>query len=273
MTYLNPTQHIYTAITDNGESDALIGSIHHDEAESYAQLKYLTPASALENSDTSLRLLEHLVAQAKKWRTFQVLGEIEENSSLFEPLRQSGFSVYGRQRIWDLSNIIFSDDAISFWRKRNAVDTIAIQSLQRQIVPPLLQQVENFANSERGLICANDEIMAYIDVIYGTRGIFLRPLIHPNADNVREKLLSLLAQDLPNRRERPIYLCVRSYQAWIEPILEEMGATVGPRQVVMVKHLVSVQRTEKTVPANADTAWANPAAPIRSAEFHKENPS
>ena len=112
-------------------------------------------------------------------------------------------------------------------------------------------------------------MMAYIDALYGARGIFLRPLIHPNVDDVQEKLVGLLAQNLANKRQRPVYFCVRSYQAWVEPILEEMEANVGPRQVVMVKHLVNVQRSEKTIPAGADTAWANPAAPIRSSKIKK----
>ncbi len=269
LAHLNPTRHIYTAVTDNGEKDTLIGSIHHRESETFARLTYLAPASAIDGNDLSIALIENLVAQAKDWRAYQVLAEIEEDSPLFSALRQSGFSVYGRQRIWDLSNIHLSDKATSFWRKRKDVDTIAIQSLQRQIIPPLLQQIENFADAKRGVICTNDEILAYISTSYGASGIFLRPLLHPNTDHVREKLLALL-QYLPNRRERPVYLCVRSYQAWIEPFLEEMQADVGPRQVVMVKHLVNVQRTEKTLPAGTDTAWANPAAPIRSTEFRKE---
>jgi hypothetical protein len=269
LAHLNPTRRIYTAIANNKEIDGLVGSIHHREGETFARLTYLAPASAANDENASLALIEHLLKQAKEWQAYQVLAEIDEDSPLFRPLRQSGFSVYGRQRIWNLSNIPLPGDTPSFWRKQKSVDTIAIQSLQRQIIPPLLQQIESFTDTRRGMLWSNGEILAYLSISYGSSGIFLRPLFHPNTDHVGEKLLSLL-ENLPNRRERPIYLCVRSYQAWIEIILEELGAKAGPRQVVMVKHLVNVQRSEKTVPAGTDTAWANPAAPIRSTEFRKE---
>lgn len=268
LAYLDPTRRIYTAIHEGDGDDALIGSIRQREGETFARLTYLAPANALDKN--ALYLVEHLIAQAKKWRAYQVVAEIEEDSPLFQTLRQSGFSIYGRQRIWNLSALALPAQSAPFWRKFRVTDSIAIQSLLRQVVPPLLQQVESFNGSSRGLVCMNEELLAYVDVSYGARGIFLRPLMHPNVDDVRGKLFSLLARNLVNRRERPIYFCVRSYQAWVEPILEEMEASVGPRMVVMVKHLVNVQRSEKTISAGADAAWANPAAPIRSSKI-KEN--
>lgn len=92
-------------------------------------------------------------------------------------------------------------------------------------------------------------------------GIVIRPLIHPDVNNVAEKLASLV-DHLPDRRNRPVYLCMRSYQAWLEPVLEDLGALAGPRQAVMVKHLAATQRAEQTVPASAEKAWAKPATPI-----------
>lgn len=262
LAYFNPARRIYTAIVENGESETLIGSLRQLDTESFARLAYVAPASALDRGSASLALIEHLVGQAKKWQAYQVLAEIEEESALFKPLRQSGFSVYGRQRIWDLSEVALPASTMTFWRKRRDADMIAIQRLQRQIVPPLLQQVESFSVTGKGLVCEAEELLAYMDVSYGARGIFLRPLIHPNADDVREKVYSLLQHHLVNQRERPVYLCVRSHQAWVETILDEMGASAGCRQVVMVKHLVNVQRVEKSIHAGADAAWVNPAAPV-----------
>jgi len=63
------------------------------------------------------------------------------------------------------------------------------------------------------------------------------PLIHPEANDVSEKLSALIS-NLPDRRIRPVYICVRSYQAWLEPVLEDLGAKAAERQAVMVKHLV-----------------------------------
>jgi len=255
ISYLNPKRRIYTGVMENEKKEEFIGGIVQRAEESFARLAYLAPA------DAPFALIDHLSAHAGKWQAHQIVAEIDEDSSTFQSLRHCGFAVYSRQRIWDLSDISLSADSSSRWRKQKDVDLIAIQSLQREIVPPLLQQVESFTHSSNGLICQADELLTYVEITYGARGIFLHPLIHPNTDNIREKILHLLA-NIPNRRERPVFLCVRSYQTWIESFLDEIGAKAGAQQAIMVKHLAQLQREEKTVPARGDNAWANPAAPI-----------
>ena len=262
ISYLNPQRRIYTAIIEDEREDEFIGGIVQRAEEDFARLAYLAPAAP------PYALIDHLTAQAGKWQAHQIVAEIDENSSTFQTFRQCGFAVYSRQRIWDLSEISLPADPPSYWRKQKDVDLIPIQNLQREIVPPLLQQVENFTHSSNGMICQADELLVYVDITYGTRGIFLHPLIHPNTDDLRKKLLHLLA-DFPNRRERPIYLCVRSYQAWIEGFLEEIGAKVGEGQAVMVKHLVSKIQARKTVPVRGEKAWANPATTIQRLDVDK----
>ena len=72
------------------------------------------------------------------------------------------------------------------------------------------------------------------------------PLIHPEVADVSAKIVSLV-NHLPDRRNRPVYLCVRSYQAWLEPALEDLSAHTGERQAVMVKHLTRLVRDEQNV--------------------------
>ena len=234
----------------------MLGGIIQRAEESFARLAYLAPA------DAPLALIDHLTAHAGTWRARQIVAEINEAHPLFQSLRHAGFSVYSRQRIWDLSEISLPAGLSRLWRKEEEIDSIPIQNLQREIVPQLLQPVEFFAPSSGGMVCQSDELLAYIDATYGSQGIFLRPLIHPNIDDIREKLLSLLG-GLENRRKLPVYLAIRSYQAWIEPVLEEIGAKASERQAVMVKHLVTMQREMKTAPTRRKKVWANPAATIQ----------
>jgi hypothetical protein len=89
-----------------------------------------------------------------------------------------------------------------------------------------------------------------VSATQGAYGIVLSPLIHPEATDVSAKLASLISH-LPDRRNRPVYLCVRSYQAWLEPVLADLGARGADRQAVMVKHLarmVKEGQTSATVP-------------------------
>jgi len=85
-------------------------------------------------------------------------------------------------------------------------------------------------------------------------GIVLTPLIHPDEHHVSEKIATLVAS-LPDRGGRRVYLNVRSYQTWLEPALEDLGAQASSRQAVMVKHLarlIKEGQLARTVPASVN---------------------
>ncbi|NJC98990.1 MAG: hypothetical protein C3F07_04340 [Anaerolineales bacterium] len=233
LSYVNPSRHIYSAIA-NGEEDSVLGGITHTPDETFAKLYYLAPASRLDHPYLP-DLIENLSAQAGTWGAFHVLAEVDEANAAFVSLRKSGFSVYAWQRMWDVSGMVESDSG-SGWMRVKSVHLPSIQSLYHQIVPPLLHPVEPQPKAAVGWMC-NEGAKCYVNVSQGVYGIVLTPLIHPEATEVSDKL-SALMDHLPDRRNRPVYVCVRSYQAWLEPVLADLGAKPGQRQAVMVKHLV-----------------------------------
>lgn len=242
--YVNPVRHIYSAIV-NGEGESVLGGIIHSNDDTFAKLLYIAPSSQLHHPDLP-ELLENLSAQAGSWGAFHVLAEVYETSEAFVALRKSGFSVYAWQRMWDVSAVTGTD--LSFdWTRLKSVDLPSVQSLYHQIVPPLLQPMESLPKSGSGWMC-NEGVKCYVSMTQGTYGIVLAPLIHPEATHVSEKLASLISH-LPDRRNRPVYICVRSYQAWLEPVLADLGAQGADRQAVMVKHLAHLVKEEQTVPA------------------------
>jgi hypothetical protein len=248
LAYMNPARHVYGAIA-NGEHDSILGGIIHSSDDVFAKLLYLAPVSNLSHPELPA-LIENLSAQAGGWGAFHVLAEVDEVSDAFAPLRKSGFSVYAWQRMWDVSEAAESG-LRSDWTRVRSVDLPTIQSLYHQIVPPLLQPIEPQPKTPLGWIC-NHDLKCYVSVTHGTYGIVLTPLIHPEAMDVSLKLASLIG-NLPDRRNRPVYVCVRSYQAWLEPVLADLGAKAGQRQAVMVKHLVHMVKdaavTRATQPA------------------------
>jgi hypothetical protein len=242
LSYFNPARHLYTAINqDNGTT--LIGSILHTNGDLFARLVYIAPSVQLSHPGLT-PLIEHLTAEAGKWGAFHILAEIDEDSDAFTALRTAGFSVYAWQRMWDVSHIT-SGAASSGWIKTQSADLPAIQSLHHQIVPPLLQPVEPTPRRAAGLVCSS-EAKCFVNLTYGAQGIVLAPLIHPEVTNVADRLTGLL-DHLPDRRNRPVYLCVRSYQAWLESALEDLGGKPSERQAVMMKHLAHMVKDEQTV--------------------------
>jgi hypothetical protein len=244
LAYINPARHIYSAVAD-GNGGSLLGGITQTRSDTFAKLLYLAPSSHLDHPDVPA-LVENLSAEAGTWGAFHVLAEVDESSDAFAPLRKSGFSVYAWQRIWDLTHITVQAPAFN-WTRVASVDLSAIQGLYHQIVPPLLHPMEPQPNKPVGWMC-NEGVKCYVNVTNGVYGTMLTPLIHPEATEVGGKLSALLGQ-LPNHRNRPAYLCVRSYQAWLEPVLEDLGAKATARQAVMVKHLTRLVKDEQLVRA------------------------
>lgn len=264
MAYLNPDRHLYSAVASENEA-TLLGGISQNNGDSFAKLLYLAPAGQLTHPGLPA-LVEHLTAEAGEWGSFHVLAEVDETSEAFPSLRRAGFSVYAWQRIWDLS-AVKSEEPFDGWRKIAAVNLPAVQSLHHQIVPPLLQPIEPAPRRASGLVCP-EGARCYVSLSSGMAGILLTPLIHPEATDVAQKIAGLL-NHLPDRRNRPVYLCVRSYQAWLEPALEDLGAKASPRQAVMVKHLARLAREEQLARA-AQPATVIPASRISRIETKRK---
>ena len=257
LAYLNPRRHIYTAVC-SGDGLSLIGQVVQSEGESFARLTFLAPNELLGAGEVPL--LDHLARQAGGWGALHLLAEVDERSKAFKSLRQAGYAMYAWQRVWklDIPTTLVAGD----WREAASRDLVAVQGLYSQIVPALIQPLEIMPRKPVGLVCrANGEVQAYVGLTYGPAGIWAQPLIHPAAEAVPERIAALLLE-LPDRRERPVYVCVRSYQAWLEGVLEELGAQAGPRQAVMVKRLAKLQKIEEKIPAMKKAL--KPAAPIAS---------
>ena len=242
LSYVNPARHIYGAIA-NGNNESVVGGVIHSPDETFAKLLYLAPASQLGHPDLP-ELLENLSTQAGTWGAFHVLAEVDETSDAFVSLRRAGFSVYAWQRMWDVSDITEPNQEVE-WMRVKSIHLPSVHSLYNQIVPPLMQPMESQPRSANGWMC-NEGVKCYVSVSQGVYGIVLSPLIHPETTNVSEKLASIIG-NLPDRRNRPVYMCVRSYQAWLEPVLADLGAKGADRQAVMVKHLAHLVKEEQTV--------------------------
>jgi hypothetical protein len=244
LAYMNPQRHVYSAVSVN-EDAALLGGVIHTNGDTFARLLYLAPASRVDHPELGA-LIENLSAQAATWGAFHVLAELDEDQPLFTSLRRAGFSAYARQRMWDVS-ALQEVQGTTGWSRARSVDLPGVQSLYYQIVPPLLQPIEPAPRRAAGFICRQGG-PCYASSSTGLNGVVVFPLIHPDATEVPEKLQSLI-HGLPNRGGRPVYVCVRTYQSWLEHVLEDLGAKPGPQQAVMVKHMTRLLKEEQAVRA------------------------
>ncbi len=283
FSYLAPSLGIFTCVSNaesspdarsNGEAP-MIGQFIHPAGSPFAHLTFLAPSSALECASAS-PLVEYMMALSGERGALRLLAEVDEQSYAFEALRKCGFVVYSRQCIWQLGPQESVQGHPNAWRALTDQDMIPVRNLYNNLVPGLVQQIEPFAQSKaslpRGLVCyQNGELQAFVELKYGQRGIWVQPFIHPDTGDVQQYLIGLLNK-IPDRRSRPVYICVRSYQAWLELPIEELGGKSGARQAVMARQLVVAQRLERlhAIPA-LEGGQAEAAAPLSPAAAHLES--
>jgi len=265
ISFIGPSVRIYTYLYENSFEPAkpLIGQVTYAMGASYARLSFLAPEDALEQPGLAA-LSEYIFSQMGEQGLFHILADVDESNLAFQLLHRAGFAIYARQRIWRLDGEPVGDANTTAWQTSRLRDAVGVRSLYCNVVPGLVQQVEPLPKRDlKGVVYyQNNELQAFVELKYGQKGIWVQPFVHPDAEGFDRHLLDLLHK-LPGRRERPLYICVRSYQSWLEAAIESMGGQPGPQQAVMVRHLAIARRVNQTYPLPAiNGKRAEPTAPI-----------
>ena len=253
FSYVAPGMGVITCVGngDSRERKPVIGQFIHTNGSQFAHLTFLTPRFLLDTRQVSA-LLDYMVALSGVRGAMRLLADVDEGSEAFEALRRSGFSAFSRQHIWRLETPPEADKSPTGWRAARSEDLQAVNKLYNNLVPGLVQHVEPFMHERlRGVVYyQDDELLAYVAVKSGHRGIWVQPYFHPDMDDLMERIVDLFGH-IPNRSSQPIHICVRSYQAWLEPTIENLGALSSPQQALMVRNLALRQKAESpfAVPA------------------------
>lgn len=259
LSYLDPRRNIYTALVNESEN-TLMGQVALKEGETSARLIFLAPARKID--DLAPVLLDHLAREAGEWGALHVVAEVDEESPAFQTMRKAGYAMYAWQRIWKLP--IFDGDAEkSHWHEAQESDWPAVQSLHTQIVPALLQPVDHLPRQVTGMVCtAGNGLQAYAMFTSGPEGIWLQMIIPPDSTCSPAQVHGLV-RTLGGGNKKPVHVCVRSYQAWLETALVDLHAEAGPRQAVMVKRLaLPIKELQTLQVMEKALAKAKPAAPV-----------
>lgn len=260
-----PGTEVFTYLCEGGDrrEKPLVGQVTHSASYSYAHLSFLAPESAVELTYLPA-LFDQMAVGMGEQGAFHLLAEVDESSQASEALHKAGFAIYARQRIWRLEGEPQGEMAADTWRSCILQDGLNMRALYCDLVPGLVQQVEQQPRQRpKGMVLyRKDVLLAYVEMRYGPRGIWLQPFVHPDAQDFSGHLVRLLSC-LPNRRSRPVYLCVRSYQSWLEGATEAVGAVAGSHQAVMVRHLAVSRKALQplALPAINNTR-PEPTAPI-----------
>jgi hypothetical protein len=248
---LDLTEESYTAVVPSKDgTPPLFGQVEHTLGERSAALSFIFPRLP-EAHPGLLALLDELSTHAGQMGAVNLLAEIDESDPSFEEMRRSGFSVYCWESIWKLPEKVNKEGPEEFtWEPMTSLDEPAIRSLYQTLVPPIVQSAEPFNGSpvRRLVVRVNGDLMAYVESISGPRGIYLKPVLHPALQNPEELLLDLVK--IFQGLGRPVYLQMRSYQAWLTPMLEALNAGNSVHFAMMVRRLAVPQfATAQTQPS------------------------
>ena len=268
--YMAPAVGVYTYVISGDESSArqngrkedarppLIGQVSHRVGTTFARINFVAPEDALDESAVPF-FLDQLAADCGRWGAHTLLAEVEERSPLFEIFRRGGYGIFSRQQVWLLpeewpSSLLQQYSPASStlrWRPVVDEDEGAVRSLYSAIVPPLVQQTDPPWERLSGyLYSEGTDLLAYVHLSTGPRGILAQPYVHPDV-GAFAGLLADLFKFFPYRGDRPIYVLVRSYQGWLNHVMSTLGATSGPQQAVMAKRLVLTQKMGLSIKLNS----------------------
>jgi hypothetical protein len=256
---------------DNGAPD-LIGQVSHPYQARVARLTFVGPADALQ-TEGGTRLLEGLAQAAGRRGAHNLVAEVDEHSPAFESLRIAGFAIYARQRIWQClpESLLDPDNENPVWDDEHDSDRPAISSLYQNLVPALVQQVEpDPVSTRKGLVYYEEgELLGYAEIERGSLGVWLHPFIHPAVQESESLILGLL-HAVADDHDRPIFLCVRSYQGWMNAKLGRMCVAQWTDQAVMVKRLAArVRRPAHSPIAAFEGTHPEPTAPYAPVIEHR----
>lgn len=239
-TRLNVAYESFSAICPATKSSTtLAGQVQHIRGDRSAHLSYLLPDPVVDHPGLA-GLIDFLCIHAGEMGAFNLLAEAKDSDELLEALRKNNFSIYGWETIWLLPQKLNQPDGkfAANWHPMTAVEEPNVRSLYQTLVPPLVQTSEVYPGTDIPRLIyqnASGDIVAYVESLSGPKGIYLKPIIHPSIEKVDELLLGLAA--IFQGLGKPVYLQMRSYQAWITAALEDMGALTTVHFALLVRHL------------------------------------
>lgn len=229
--------HTFTAKLDQHQ---MVGQFRIQQADQVAQMVYLAPDLQDMDDDTlCLHLLDAMAYEAGRQRASILVGEVDEDSPLFETMRQSGFVVYSRQTIWRCGPTSFIGRAEQAIRPISEHDELRVMELITRVVPSMLQPLMIPHTLENGWVYyEDDKLLAYIGVTAGRQGVYLTPYIDScMAGEPARSLLYALIKNIQQSVTLPIYMRVLRYHDWVSSVLEELSFEAGQPQAIMVRHI------------------------------------
>jgi hypothetical protein len=220
-----------------------IGQFRYKADDLNAHITFISPAETPSPDDVTAwyHVLDGMAREAGKLGAHALIAEVEMTSDKLVLLRQARFACYARQTIWRRPAMrCVASEALLQLTEECGYDQIGISSLMVSTIPTLQQLVFMPHGDMEGLVWRkNGQVEAYLTYTEGKHGIYLVPYIHSDEMGNAELIIASAIARLPKAERLPVYVCVRSYQTWLESRLMGLGFEQVTEQSVMVRHIAA----------------------------------
>jgi hypothetical protein len=199
-------------------------------------------------------LLEHLCLEKGEQGIQRIFAKVPEDEAGIDVFRQVGFGSYTRRHIFCLEQLppgLTSPEGMLL-RPLQERDTWGLQQLRDSLTPRLVQHAEGGTKGERDfsgvlpwwrsrhmeqyVLDDEGQIQAYLRIVVGEKGHWLRVLLRPDAAQQAHRILSEALLIVSAYPQRPMYLGVREYEVALQGALEGLGFQPCTAELLMVKH-------------------------------------
>jgi hypothetical protein len=180
----------------------------------------------------------------------RVFASLPQSSGETDLFHQAGFLFYAQEDIYRLELPVSVDgEEVPGLRAQRAEDWPAVQKLCVAITPQRVRQAEGGilitagtqSHCRRYVLPAEngDELVAALSLLDGSRGSWLRLLVHPDSRQVAGRLIAWGLSNLKGQMHHPVFCNVRQYESGVRGALEAVGFEPYATRALMVKHTVA----------------------------------
>jgi hypothetical protein len=233
-------------------------------------------------------LLEHLCLDKGERRMQRIFARLLEDETGIDVFRQLGFSAYARRQIFRLEQLPsdLHPSGTTPFRPLERGHAWGVQQLRSSLAPRLVRQAEGEIKEERDfggllpwwkarrikeyVLADGDEIQAYVRIVLGEKGHWLRIMLRPEAAQEADRILSEALLMAPAYPSRPICCSLREYEAGLRGALGELGFQPFASELLMVKQLTVTARVPVGKLGTALDKPVETATPISKSDSCKE---
>lgn len=198
----------------------------------------------------------------------------EDHHGDIEVMRQSGFSIFGQDRIYQLNSLPAGLSPNTVWKPREPIDDWGLTRLYLALTPGVVQQAENpLTNGDDGHVgwwggaryggfvlrgAYEGEILGYLRLIRGEKAHWMKLVLHPELANQGDALLHQALTLFRGWQPRPIFTDVRDYEGYVLDELERAGFQRRMNRTLLVRHTTAAVRAVRARPALEGVAEVAP---------------